>query len=389
MKEYVEKYKDYVRDMRRYFHKHPELSYEEFETTKKIAEELDAMGIPYEINDQTKGCGLVGVIEGKGPGKTVALRSDIDALNVKECNEVDYKSTVDGKMHACGHDAHIAVLLGAAKMLMEEKDNFNGKVYLVFQPAEEVGTGSKAMMKFGNWYEETDNIFGCHVWSNLEAGKVNLEPGPRMAAADKFVLKVHGKSGHGSAPHETVDATVVAAAIVMNLQTMVSRKYSPMESVVVTVGHLCSGNRFNIISGEAVLEGTNRYYSREVGETIEKYMLQIAENTAAAFGATVELDYTYVTAPTINDEKSTEMAQEAAKKVLGEDALEHMEKVTGGEDFSFYLMDKPGCFGFIGIKNPEIGADYPHHSNHFNLDDSVLSGGSALYAQYALDFLKG
>ena len=223
------------------------------------------MGIPYDINTDTNGCGLIGVIEGKGPGKCVGLRADMDALNVKECTELDYKSQVDGKMHACGHDAHTAMLLGAAKMLKEQENNFNGKVYLVFQPAEEVGEGAKAMMKFGDWYKEVDNMFGTHVWSNMEAGKVSVEPGERMAAGDQFILKVKGKSGHGSAPHETVDAVVVASSIVMNLQTLVSRTYSPLDSVVITVGSFHSGNRFNIIAGEAVLEGTYRYFSREIG----------------------------------------------------------------------------------------------------------------------------
>lgn len=379
--------KDYVVEMRRYFHMHPELSFEEFETTKKIAEELDKMGVEYMINEDIN-TGVIAWIEGKNPGKTVALRSDIDALNVTEANDVDYKSKVDGKMHACGHDAHIAILLGAAKILVELKDEFDGKVYLVFQPAEELGLGAKAMIEYGTWFEETDNMFGAHVWSNLEAGKISVEAGERMAAADSYKLTVKGKSGHGSSPHETIDAVVVSSAIVMNLQSLVSRTYSPLDSVAVTVGSIHSGTRFNIIPGEAVMEGTNRYFSKEVGSRIKEDMLRVCENTAAAYGATVDLDYTFILGPTTNDEESSEIAEGAVEKLFGSEALELVPKTTGGEDFSFYIQDKPGCFAFLGVKNDEIGANYPHHSEFFDMDDSVLVNGSGLYAQYAIDFLN-
>ncbi|RVU54229.1 amidohydrolase [Anaerosphaera multitolerans] len=386
IKHLVEKNRNYVMEMRRYFHAHPELSFEEFETTKKIAEELDKMNIPYEINEKL-GTGLVGVVQGGKPGKTVALRADIDALNVTECTNLDFKSQNDGKMHACGHDAHIATLLGAAKILAEVKDELPGKVYLVFQPAEEVGLGAKAMIEFGNWYEETDNIFGAHVWSPLEAGKISVEAGDRMAAADRFEIKVKGVSGHGSAPHETIDAVVVASAIVMNLQSLVSRTYSPLDAVAVTVGSIHSGNRFNIIAGEAVMEGTNRYFSREVGKRIKEDMIRVCENTAAAYGATATVDYTYILGPTINDEESSAIAEEAVVKVAGPEALVKVEKVTGGEDFSFYLENKPGCFAFIGGRNPDVDAVHPHHSEFFNIDDKVLAEGSGVYAQYAIDYL--
>ncbi len=387
IKELIANNKDYVVEMRRYFHMHPELSFEEFETTKKIAEELDKMGVEYMINEDIN-TGVIAWIEGKNPGKTVALRSDIDALNVTEANDVDYKSKVDGKMHACGHDAHIAILLGAAKILVELKDEFDGKVYLVFQPAEELGLGAKAMIEYGTWFEETDNMFGAHVWSNLEAGKISVEAGERMAAADSYKLTVKGKSGHGSSPHETIDAVVVSSAIVMNLQSLVSRTYSPLDSVAVTVGSIHSGTRFNIIPGEAVMEGTNRYFSKEVGSRIKEDMLRVCENTAAAYGATVDLDYTFILGPTTNDEESSEIAEGAVEKLFGSEALELVPKTTGGEDFSFYIQDKPGCFAFLGVKNDEIGANYPHHSEFFDMDDSVLVNGSGLYAQYAIDFLN-
>lgn len=388
IKELVEKNKDYIVEMRRYFHKHPELSYEEFETTKKIAEELDKMGISYEIPKEEPKTGVIAWIEGKNPGRVVGLRADIDALNVLEKSEVEYKSENEGKMHACGHDGHAAMLLGAAKILNEVKDEFNGKIYLIFQPAEEVGTGAKYMMRQGTWYEEIENIYGAHVWSGLDAGKISIEAGERMAAADMFNIKIKGKSGHGSMPQETVDAVVVGAAVVQNMQQLVSRNYSPLDSVTVTIGSFHSGNRFNIIAGEAEMEGTNRYFTTEIGNRIENDMRRVLDGICAAYGAQYELDYKYILGPTINDEKSSKLAEEALKKVAGEEAVQKMTKTTGGEDFSHYLLNKPGCFAFVGGKNETIGACYPHHNENFNIDDTALPNGAGMYVQYAIDFLN-
>lgn len=389
VKNLIEKNKDYILEMRRYFHMHPELSFEEFETTKKISEELDKMGIQYEIPTEEPKTGVIGLIKGGKPGKTVALRADIDALNVTEENDVDYKSQNVGKMHACGHDTHMAMLLGAAKMLKEVQDDLCGKVYLIFQPAEEVGLGAKYMIRQGSWFEETDNIYGSHIWSGVEAGKISVEAGDRMAAADMFKIKLKGKSGHGSLPNETVDAVVVGSAVVQALQQLVSRNYSPLDSVTVTIGSFHSGNRFNIIAGEAEMEGTNRYFSREIGERIEKDMRRVIKGVCDAYGATYEMEYTYILGPTFNEEESSKIAAKAIEKIAGKDTVGLMQKTTGGEDFAFYLEKKPGCFGFVGCRNPEIGADYPHHSEHFNVDESVLANGAATYAQYAIDFLNG
>lgn len=389
VKDLKDKYEDYVVEMRRYFHQYPELSFQEFETTKKICEELDKMGIEYEVPTEQPQTGVIGVIKGGKPGKTVALRADIDALNVTEMNDVEYKSKNVGKMHACGHDNHMAMLLTAAKMLKEVQNDLCGKVYLIFQPAEEVGTGAKYMMRQGTWFEETDNIYGSHIWSGCPAGKISIEAGERMAAADMFKIKIKGKSGHGSLPNETVDAVVVGAAVVNALQQLVSRNYSPLDSVTVTIGSFHSGNRFNIIAGEAEMEGTNRYFSREIGKHIQDDMRRVIKGVCDAYGATYELEYTYVVVPTINDEKSSEIAAKAIEKFAGADAIGKMQKTTGGEDFSFYLEKKPGCFGFVGCRNPEVGADYPHHNERFNVDESVLINGAATYAQYAIDFLNG
>ena len=381
----TEKYRDYVIGARRHLHAHPETSLEEVLTTAYLMRELDAMGIPYIKGEPT---GLVATIKGKKPGKTVALRSDMDALNILEKNEVSYKSQVDGKMHACGHDGHTAILLGAARILKDQMEELPGTVHLIFQPAEETGHGAKILINTGTWYEETDNIFGAHLWSYLPTGKISLEPGQRMAATDRFQIKIQGLSGHGSMPHQTVDAVVVASAMVMNFQTIVSREYSPMEPLVVSVGSIHSGTAFNIISGEAVLEGTIRYFSKDIGKTIESSMRRIMESTADLYGASAEMIYTYNLPPVVNDEASSALAYEAASRILGEENIVLQEKTTGGEDFAFYLEHKPGCFVFIGSGNYEKGTDFAHHNDHFDLDEDVLLHGSALYAEYAISFLK-
>jgi len=383
--EQAAQYKDYVVEMRRHFHMHPELSLEEYETTEYVAKELDKIGVPYERLTKT---GLIATIQGKSSGKTVALRSDMDALNVTQKNEVSYKSQNEGKMHACGHDAHTAILLGAAQILNDMKDTFQGTVNLVFQPAEEVAAGAKDLMAAGDWYSKVDNFFGAHVWSGLESGKVSVEAGQRMAAADLFKIKVTGKSGHGSMPHQTVDSVVVASAIVLNLQTLVSREYSPLDALVITVGSIHSGNRFNVIAGSAELEGTVRYFTREIAGTIEDSMRRVVESTATMYRCEATLEYSYVTPPLINEESSSAVAYEAALKTHGAENISKLEKTTGGEDFAYYLKDKPGCFAFIGTKNVEKKTDVAHHNEYFDVDEDALIGGSALYAEYAMTYLN-
>ncbi|NLC96968.1 MAG: amidohydrolase [Erysipelotrichaceae bacterium] len=384
--ELATKYEDWIIDLRRHFHMYPEASYEEYETTKKIIEELEKLGVEYQTFEDCTG--VIAKIEGNKDGRIVALRSDIDALCVLEKNDVPYKSKNEGFMHACGHDAHTAMNLGAVKILNELKDEINGTVYFIFQPAEEVGSGAKTIIKKGDWFDKVDNFFGAHIWSNVPSGKISVESGPRMASADKFKIVVKGVSGHGAQPEQTVDATIVASSIVLNLQTMVSREFSPMESVVVTIGKLTSGTRFNIISGEAILEGTCRYFSKEIGKNIVEVMSRIVENTAKAFRAEASVEYDFVTLPLINDEASSKIATKAVEKMFGEEAIEKYPKTTGGEDFSYYIENKPGVFAFIGCANPDLGTDYAHHNERFNVDESVLKNGSALYAQYAIDYLN-
>ncbi|WBW49648.1 amidohydrolase [Peptoniphilus equinus] len=381
---------DYIIAHRRYLHQHPETSFKEVETTKYIAAELDKLGVAYDIPTEEPKTGVIAYIDGtkEGPKKAVALRADIDALNVTEATDLDFKSQNVGAMHACGHDAHAAMLLGAAKVLSEHKEAFPGRVYLIFQPAEEVGTGAEYMMRQGTWFDEIESIYGSHVWNNLEVGKINVEAGPRMAAADWFTIKIHGKSGHGSQPHETIDAVLVGAEVVNALQQLTARNYNAFDPCTVVVGRFESGNRFNIIAGEAELEGTNRYFSREISDRIEGDFHRVVKGICDAYGATYDMDYNHIIIPTINWEHETDIARGALTKVAGDEAFKSQEKVTGGEDFSYYLEKKPGVFAFVGTYNPEKGCDAPHHNEHFNVDESALKNGAGMYVQYAIDALN-
>ncbi|MDU4216231.1 MAG: amidohydrolase [Veillonella sp.] len=360
----IEQYKGYVQDWRRYFHKHPELSNEEFETTKTLAKELGSIGVEVHV-DTERGIGLIGIIHGAKPGKAIALRADIDALPVHEHNTVDYKSDVEGKMHACGHDGHMAILLGAAKMLMSMKDRIEG-----------------------DWYDKVGAIFGGHVWIDLPAGLVSVEEGPRMAASSQITINVKGKQGHGAQPHQAVDAIVVASAIVMNLQTVVSRNVSALDSLVLTIGNIHSGSEWNVIPGEAKMGGTIRFFDPGQEEYYVESIRRVVEHTAEAYGATATLEYVKKVPPTINDPESSELAERVVIDTLGKDKLSKMRKVMPGEDFAWYLQDKPGCFAFIGIQNPDVEATFDHHNNRFNMDDSVLSAASAVYAEYAIAWLQ-
>ena len=370
----------YVVEMRRDFHRNPEPSFEEFRTTDRIAEELDKMGIPYRRFEPS---GLVGDIVGGKPGKCIFLRADIDALSVKEESGVEFASEREGFMHACGHDTHAAMLLGAAKVLNSIKDELCGTVKVLFQPAEELAMGAKHIIAQGA-IEGADAGFGMHIFAQQPVGQLGITSGVIYPAADYYKLDVHGVTSHGALPDEGVDATVAAAAIVMNLQTISSREFSPLEPVVVTVGTLHSGQRFNVISNHAELEGTVRLFNEELHQKIPGMMARIAENTAAAFRCTAELDYQFKSDMLVNDEAMTELARGAALKVAGEEHIAPIRRSMGGEDFSAYTHIVPCAFVALGG-----GGEAPQHSEKFCIDESAFETGVAMYAQVAVDFLNG
>lgn len=385
--ELSKQYKDYVIGLRRKIHRHPEPGTQEFKTAQLIRSELDAMGIPYEVRFTT---GTVATIKGDKPGKTVALRADIDALTLDDRTGCEYASEVPGMNHACGHDTHTAMLLGAAKILNEMKDEINGTVKLFFQPAEEVGVGAKGMIADG-CMEGVDNVFAIHIASGVEIGKVGSGAGGRMASADRFIIRVTGKGGHGAAPHECVDAVYIASKIVVALQEIVSREIGPTVPAVVTCGTINGGARWNIVANEAVIEGTTRCLSAEVRDQLEEAIGRIASGVAAAYRGKAELEYQRLVAPTVNTANSVDVCEATVKELFGEDAYFLSPITMGGEDAGEYFEVAPegGCLANLGAHNvnkPET--NFPHHHPQFNIDEDAFELGSALYAQYAINYLK-
>lgn len=384
IKKMVEKYREYIIKMRREIHMNPELSWQEYETSKLIKRELEKMGLPYKECAET---GVVVDIKGEHEGECVLLRADMDALPVNECTEVNYKSLKKGLMHACGHDGHVAELLGAVKVLNENRDKIKGTVRCIFQPAEEIGQGGKKMVEEGV-LDGVSGAFAIHLWSDIPVGKISVEAGPRMASADNFEIKIIGKGGHGSLPYQCVDPIVTGSAFIVNLQSIVSREVNSNDSLVITVGKFQSGTTANVIPNYATIEGTARCFDPNLRKEIPQKIERILKGTADIYRAQYEMKYMFYPAPVINDEKCTKIAKESVKKLFGEEAFYNLQKLTTAEDFSAYSTKVPGVLAFVGIRNDEKECTYPHHHAKFNMDEEGLLIGAALYVQYAIDFLE-
>ncbi|WP_409304142.1 M20 family metallopeptidase [Peribacillus sp. SCS-155] len=385
IKEAIKEYSEELTELRRKLHSEPELSWEEENTTAFVCEYLENLGIPYRRTEPT---GVIATIEGGKSGKTVALRGDMDALSVEQLNmDLPYASKEDGKMHACGHDAHTAMLLIAAKALNGIKDELPGNVRLVFQPAEEVAEGAKAMVKQGA-VEGVDNIFGIHIWSQMPTHNVSCTPGPSFASADIFRVRFKGKGGHGAMPQDCIDAAIVASSFVMNVQSVVSRTIDPQSPAVLTVGKMVVGTRFNVIAENALIEGTVRCFDPATRDHVEKQISHYAEHVASTFGATAQVEYVRGTQAVINDEYSAKLVQKVAAEAFGEHVLFNEKPTMGGEDFSFYLDEVPGSFALVGSGNPQKDTEWAHHHGKFNIDEDALATGAELYAQYAWAYLN-
>lgn len=382
IREIAKEYNGYLIEMRRWFHQHPEIAEKEFETSARIKEELDKYGISW------KSCGLqtgvLATIVGEKPGKTILLRGDMDALPVTEETGAPYASKNPGFMHACGHDCHTATMLTVARLLNDHKDQLCGTVKVAFQPAEEIGTGAPGMINAGA-LEGVDSAFAVHIMSMIPSGQVSMNLGPQMAGVDKFVIHIEGKGGHASSPHECVDPVVCMGAMIGNLQSIVSRQCSPMDSAVLTIGKAEAGTLWNIIPGSATLEGTTRYFTRQLYNEFPGMMERVVKYTAETYRCSAKLDYIRMIPPTINDVPFAEMAREAAAKVVSSKNVVNIGPIAIGEDFGLFLEKVPGALALVGVGNEACGAIWPQHSAKYTVDEDALLNSVMLYAQVALD----
>ncbi|MER9866572.1 M20 family metallopeptidase [Mesorhizobium sp. M0136] len=368
--------------VRQHLHAHPELSFQEHETAAYVAERLEGWG--YEVTRNVGGLGVVGRLR-QGSGRSIAIRADMDALPITEATNLPYASQASGKMHACGHDGHTTMLLGAAEYLARTR-HFNGTVNLIFQPAEEAGKGSGAQAMIADGLFERfpcDAIFGLHNHPGAPTGSFLMRAGPLMAASDTVTIEITGRGGHASRPHLTVDPIVAAANIVMTLQTVVSRNVNPIETAVVTVGTIHGGTASNVIPEHAEITLSVRSFSAEIRDTLEQRIRSIAALVAQAHGATVEIDYERGYPVVINSEGETSFATDVAVELVGQDKVSVCPLIPGSEDFSYFLEHKPGCFLRLG--NGEDSAIL--HSPKYDFNDGNLTVGAALWARLTERFL--
>jgi len=375
---------------RRDLHQHPELGFQETRTSTLVAERLQSLG--YQVKTGVGQTGVVAVKRvggggsGGGQGKCVMLRADMDALPVEEANELPYKSTHPGRMHACGHDGHVAIGLEVARRLA--RLSLPGAVKFAFQPAEEISNGAQAMIRDGVLdAPKVDAAFGIHLWNDLPVGTIGIMPGPVMASVDEFEITILGRGGHAAAPHQTIDPVLIAAHVVTGLQSLVSRRRNPFEEGVVSVTQVSAGHAFNVIPGRADLRGTVRTFGGKFFEEAQRLVEEAAQGIAGAFGASAEVRYRRLSGPMANDEKMTALMKGVGEEIVGKERVIGGVRTMGGEDMSYFLRQVPGCFAFVGSAPPGKKAS-PHHSPTFDIDEDALPIGAELLARTAVRYLE-
>lgn len=389
LKDYVLEQKEYLTSMRQYFHAHPEVSLQEYHTCERIEKELDLAGIPHRRVGET---GVYAWIDGKKEtadqkkaSRIMVLRADIDALAMEDLKTVPYHSENPGVCHACGHDAHAATLLTAARILKSKEAEFSGQIRLFFQQAEEIGAGARLFVQDG-LLDGAARVFGAHVSSRLESGKIALTAGPQNASCDYFKIKVTGRGAHVSTPHLGIDAAYVASQIVVNLQSIVARSTNPLETVVVGVGVVRAGTQYNIVAEHAEIEGTTRSFLPEVREFTNRRVREIAEQTARMYGAEAEVEFKDFAAPLINDVQAVkEVTAVTEQLVCREQIVSDYEKALGADDFADYLAVTRGMYAFVGTHSEKKpGSGVAHHHGLFDLDEEALLLSCNVYVDYAL-----
>ncbi|MEA4994544.1 MAG: M20 family metallopeptidase [Oscillibacter sp.] len=378
----------YIVSVRRELHQVPEIGTNLPETQAIIARELDQMGVSYKKNQRDSG--IIGEVKGAHPGKTILLRADIDGLPITEATGVDYTSKHESCMHACGHDAHGAMLLGALKVLQENRESLKGTVRFVFQTGEEICRGARLAIEEGV-LDGVDNVFGLHIGSiagaDVPAGTLVAVPGCCMASFDRFILRIRGVGCHGSTPEKGVDPIMIAANIALSLQEILAREIPAMSPAVLTLGKIAGGAAYNVIPGEVMIEGTTRALDDGVRKYLAKRIGEISKSVAEAYRGSCELEMDWGAPPVVNDPAMTELAQNAAGKALGrEHVMTSLAPLMGGEDFAYYLTERPGAFMFLSSANPEKHTDGPHHNSKFNIDEDVLYMGSAAFVSIVEEY---
>ena len=387
LKQLVDAQRNLIISTRRDLHRIPETAFTEKKTSAYVTQYLQREALA--VKTGIARTGVVGLMQTADPGPTLLIRSDMDALPVEENTGLAFSSTHPGAMHACGHDGHMAMVLGAVTVLNQLKSRLKGSIKFVFQPAEEGPGGAKPMIEEGILENPpVDYAVGCHVWPEGPEGTVGVKAGPLMAAMDRFDIKIIGKGGHGAMPHLCVDALEVATQVVNALQRMVSRHMNPLRPAVVTVGSLHAGTTFNVIAGEAELSGTTRTFDRQIWNSWKQRMEKIIAGVCESMGASYELQYSPGYPPLVNDPSMTDVVRKCAAAVVGQDKVIDPEPTMGGEDMAFFFERVPGCYFFVGARNPDKGFVHPHHSPRFNFDEDAMPIGVEIMAQCAERYLS-
>ena len=378
---------EYTRELRRDFHRHPELGFQEVRTASIVARELTELGL--EVSSGIAETGVVALIEGAQPGPVVLLRFDMDALPIKEETGAEYASQNVGVMHACGHDGHTAVGLTIARLLHAHRQDLKGTVKLVFQPAEEGLGGAPRMVAEGVLENPRPDVtLAMHVWNEKPVGWIGVTPGPAMAAAEKFKLLITGKGGHGAAPHLAVDPVLASAHVITALQSIVARNVAPLQTAVISVTTVHGGEAFNVIPPQVEMQGTIRTFEPEVREMVLRRFREVVEATAASLGCQAQIELEALTPAVINDAKAAALVQRLVPDVLPFADLDVSNRTMGSEDMAYMMREVPGCFVFVGSSNPEKGLDAPHHHPRFDIDERALVYGAALLASAAVEYLS-